>query len=388
MLSSFRSIRRTPAGHSVGTPSYGTPLFLERQVLATHEENFGTHSEPRSTEDITRDRLAQPRVSFVVEWANTTYNGVPRFFGFLERLIRQWDEVSSGRFPDNLPTGSAAFLRKLRPLPEFLLVSGEAIPEEIETRIRDRCQGSVEFKVRVLPGLEYYALKNLGGDVAEGDILCFLDSDVYPDEGWLAHLLGSFHREDLVAVAGQPYVAPVDLMSRAFALGWTYDLADYSGRMCPVEKFYANNLAMRAGTFRRTRFIELDKRTRGAASALNLQLRSMGHSVWQNSSARVDHPAPTGIRHLAIRALAHGRDCYMKDGESRSIAGLKRSQAIAAERLRRGFSRTFHHWRRVDLKAVEIPAVLGIIGLYYGLWSFGGILTHLSPNGIGSRFRL
>jgi hypothetical protein len=323
-----------------------------------------------------------------VEWANTIYNGVPRFFGFLDRLIRQWKEVSSGRLPGNLPPESAAFLRRLRPLPELLLVSGEPIPPEIESDIRDRCKGSFEFKVRVSPGLEYYALKNLGGDMAEGDILCFLDSDVYPDEGWLAHLLGSFHREDLVAVAGQPYVAPVDLMSRAFALGWTYELADHSGRMFQSRKFYANNLALRADVFRQTRFPELEKRTRGAGTLFSRRLSALGHGVWQNRSARVDHPAPSSIRHLAIRALAHGRDIYMKEGETRSLDGLKRSQVTAAHRFTRGVSNTFRHRRRVDLKITEVPAVLGIIGLYYGLFSVGGILTHLNPNGIGSRFRL
>ena len=51
-------------------------------------------------------------------------------------------------------------------------------------------------------------------------------------------------------------------------------------------------------------------------------------------------------------------------------------------------SKTFRCRHRVDLTAVEVPAVLGIIALYYGLFSLGGILTHISPEWVGSRFRL
>lgn len=327
-------------------------------------------------------------VSFVVEWANSTYNGVPRFFGLLERLLRQWDEVSHGGLPEGLPADAAVFLRRLQPVAELLLVSGEAVPEWVQADIRARCGAAMDFQLRVSPGLEYYALKNFGGAHTSGDILCFLDSDVYPDAGWLAHLLGSFHRDDLVAVAGQPYVAPIDLMSRAFALGWTYELADHSGRMFQSRKFYANNLALRADIFRRTRFPELDRRTRGAGTLYGQRLAKLGHAVWQNRSARVDHPAPSSMRHLAVRALAHGRDMYMKTGERRSLEGLGRSQATAVRRLARGVANTFCYRLRVDLKVIDVPAVLAIIGLYYGLFSLGGILTHLSPEGMGSRFRL
>jgi hypothetical protein len=327
-------------------------------------------------------------VSFVIEWANTTYNGVPRFFGLLDILTRQWAELMSGMRPPSLSSSALGLLERIAPVPEVILVSGERIEPTMVAEIRKRCADVFDLRVQVSEGLEYYALKNFGGGLASRDLICFLDSDVHPDAGWLAHLLGSFGREDVAAVAGQPYVAPVDLMSRAFALGWTYELADHSGRMFQSEKFYANNLAFRAPIFRLAQFPELNRRTRGAGTLLGARLRDMGYAVWQNRSARVDHPAPSSLRHLIVRALAHGRDIYMKDGERRSLAGLKRSQATAGQRFARGVSNTFRYRRRVDLDRMQVPGALAIIAIYYGFFSLGGLLTHLSPEGIGSRFRL
>ena len=244
------------------------------------------------------------------------------------------------------------------------------------------------FAGLVEEGLEYYALKNLGIDYASGDLVCFLDSDVHPDAGWLSHLLGSFSREDINAAAGQPYVAPVDLFSRAFALGWTYNLADQTGCTVQVRKFYANNLVVRKTLLREVRFTPLKLRTRGAASVFEHDLRKRGDAIWEVRRAHVDHPAPSSLHHLIVRALAHGRDSYMKKGEYRSLGGFLHCQKTAAQRFARGVTRTFHLRREVELRAIEIPVVLAIITTYFSLFSLGGVLTHLSPTAMGHRFRL
>lgn len=328
------------------------------------------------------------KISFIVEWANTTYNGVPRFFGFLEIFLRQWQELSEGRFPADLSGEERDLLKRMDHNPEFLLISGEEIDEALVAKIRKQCGSIITPDIQVRDGLEYYAMKNLGAELATGDILCFIDSDVYPEEGWLAFLLATFADPQIRAAAGQPYVAPVDLFSKAFALGWTYDLRDANGRLYPTIKWYANNVAFVTTLYRRYGFPSLNRRTRGSAALLGEQLMNEGYPVWQNGKALVDHPAPSGWKHLVIRAIAHGRDMYMKRSEERSVKGLYRSQKAAALRMQKGLKRTYAHWRDVGLKRWEvIPAVL-IMGSYYGLFSLGGILTHISPEKMGRRFRL
>lgn len=328
------------------------------------------------------------RVSIIVEWANTVLNGVPRAQVLLDILRRQWEAMVTRDYPADLPADAARFLEALDRRAEVLVVSGNAVGAAEEKEIRRRVPECFDLAVHVGEGLEYYALKNFGAELAGGDVLLFLDSDVHPDPGWLAHLLGSLARPEIHAVLGQPYVAPTGLFAAAFALGWTYELPDESGRLEPCRKVYANNIAFRAETFRRTPFVALDRRTRGASSLMAQELERLGRPIWINTRARVDHPPPSGLRHLAVRALAHGRDTYMTTSESRNLHGFLESQRRPAQRLARGLANTARHWRRVGLRPWQLPGAVAIIGAYYALFALGGVLTHASPAIMGRRFRV
>jgi glycosyltransferase involved in cell wall biosynthesis len=337
---------------------------------------------------VSLDPGRKPRVSIVVEWANTVYNGVPRAQALLDILGRQWDAMVARDYPPHLPAEAKRYLESLDSRAEILVVSGSVVSVDEEKEIRRRVPDCFDVSVHVGKALEYYALKNFGAELASGDILLFLDSDVHPDPGWLAHLLGSFARAEIHAVSGQPYVAPTDVFAAAFALGWTYELPDESGRLLPCKKFYGNNLAFRTETFRRTGFPRLDRRTRGASSLLGRRLEALGHSVWLNCHSRVDHPPPASLKHMIVRALAHGRDIYMVPSEERTLRGFLLSQRTAARRFVRGLRNTARSWRRVGLRPWQLPAVVGIIGTYYAFFALGGALTHVSPAVMGRRFRI
>jgi hypothetical protein len=113
-----------------------------------------------------------------------------------------------------------------------------------------------------------------------------------------------------------------------------------------------------------------------------------GVTMWQNRKACVDHPPPCSFGHLAVRALAHGRDHYMAVAEGRSVDGLRRSLRLASQRMGRGTRTTLRAWRRVGLKRWEIPAALAILASYYGFFALGGVLTHVSPSGAGRHWRV
>jgi len=84
-------------------------------------------------------KKATIKVSFIVEWANTTYNGVPRFFGFLDIFTRQWRELTESVFPENINREGREFLQRIDPKPEFLLISGENIDEALASEIKEHC---------------------------------------------------------------------------------------------------------------------------------------------------------------------------------------------------------------------------------------------------------
>ncbi|MEO2036110.1 MAG: glycosyltransferase [Planctomycetaceae bacterium] len=328
------------------------------------------------------------KLSIIIEWANTEYNGCPRAQGLLDILGQQWRGIQCREYPESLTTEARQMLEHFDATPQMLIVSGAPLSVAEKEQIKAWTPDCFELEIHVSEGTEYYGLKNLGAEISEGEILLFVDSDVHPLPEWFAHLLGSFSQPELQIASGQPFVVPGTVFVTAFSLGWIFDLPDETGRLNPPRKFYTSNIAFRSEIFRMTRFPKLVRRTRGGATLMGRRLESLGHSVWQNGRALVDHPAPANLRHMVIRALAHGRDMYMKESEERTWRGLLRSQSTAARRLARGFSRTFRYRRRVGLRVWNVPLVLIIISTYYGLFAMSGILTHLSPRVMGGLFRL
>jgi hypothetical protein len=327
-------------------------------------------------------------LSIVVEWANTRLHGFCRAWSLLAEVDRQWREIRERTYPAGLPESAVRFLGRFEGDVELIVVSGDTPASRLEAEIRSRVPSGFDLRVVVEMGLEYYALKNLGARHARGDILLFVDSDVMPDDGWLAHLVGSFGQPEIDVICAETYVRPDDVYSAAFALCWTYPLRNSSLGIVRPARVYANTLAFRREVFPTTGFAPLRRRTRGAASILLADLAARGITVWQNHSAAVAHPPPDGLRHLALRGIAHGRDVYMRGSEDRHIEGLRRSLGVAWGRARSGFNQTFREWRRVGLKPWEVPAVLAICTAYYGCFALGGLLAHLSPAVLGSRFRI
>lgn len=328
------------------------------------------------------------RLSVVMEWANTRLHGTRRAWRLLEVLTRQWRDLHERRHPESLGPAQARFLESLEPRAELVIVSGEASAADLEAALEACRPDGFDVRIACEPGLEYYSLKNLGARKAGGDILLFLDSDVLPDEGWLAHLLGTFCNPEIQVAAAQTYVRPTSVYSTAFALCWSYRPRDREHTVTRPSKIFANTIAFRRDVFPPLGFAELKRRTRGASSLLRAQLAERGIDIWENSAAAVSHPPPTSLRHLIVRALAHGRDIYMKDGEGRSLAGLSRSVTVAMSRAVRGFEQTLRHRRDVGLETWQVPAVFAICSTYYGVFALGGVLTYLSPEFMGRSFRV
>jgi hypothetical protein len=327
------------------------------------------------------------RLSIIIEWANTIWNGEDRAQQLLDRLAEEWQAICGNHYPSDLPAAAIEFLRQRAPRVELLIVSGVAGVTALEADIRRRLPESFDVSIHVAEGLEYYPLKNFGAGLAHGNLLLFVDSDVLPEKGWLAHLLGCFARGDIHVVSGQTYVEPKDFISRTFALGWSYELRDTAAGLFAPRKFYANNIAFRAQVFHASGFPPVGLRSRGACSQLGRTLRGRGIEVWEDRATGVDHPPPMGLRHITIRALVHGRDYYLHDPRQRAFTGVTRATRIARQRLIRGYKQTLRHWRTVGLRRQQVPAAMAVMSYYYAVVVLGGLLTHVRPS-LTLRFRL
>jgi hypothetical protein len=336
-------------------------------TLATHAHAVG--------------RRNAPRVSIVMEWANAHHHGTERALRLLNRLGGQWDEAIAGTAP-SLSAEEAAFLRQLDPRAELLLVAAHPPGPALAPELRSLLDRRFDVQTHVAPGLDYYPLKNHGADLATGDIILFVDSDVLPEEHWLAQLLAPFARSDVEAVCGQTYVTPTDWYTSAMALSWMFPLRDDRTMLAPAPKVFSNNLAYRAGAFR---FPPLGLKTR---IPLRREFERAGVTVWQNPRARLDHPAPPGVRAAIVRALAQGRDAYMVDSEARSWSSLAGALRTGVSRMFRGAGRALSERRRVGLSRAAALPVIAIICGYYSMFLLGVLLTHASPRGMGRRWRM
>ncbi len=333
--------------------------------------------------------LATQQLTVVMEWANTRLNGIYRAREVLTEFGRQWQLLQAREYPDDLAPEARPFLESLAPRAELLIVSGVAIDGETTEWIHAQRQAGFDVSILIEEGLEYYPLKNKGIRASTGDILVCIDSDVLPDPGWIFHLLGALADEAVEAVAGQPYIRPESLFSRAFALGWTYDRKrPGTGLTRKGKKFYANNIVFRAGAIRPGGFPDIGKATRGASTKLRVALARRKIVIWMSNTAFVAHPAPLNFAHLVERALAHGRDKYARHSEGRSWRALSYSVGAAMRRLRRGCRACIREGRSLGLTPLAQPAALAIIACYYSFFALGGLYTYLHPAGSFRRFRV
>jgi len=317
--------------------------------------------------------------SIVIEWENIQLAEADRCSAMLEELTRQ---IAAHPTP---PTDgskdfeilvifddhkiSAAGVR------EFVAACVSAIPDRVELRF---IAGS---------GRGYYEQKNLGTAEARGRIVVFLDSDVIPEPGWLRGLLGSFADPAVEVVCGNCYLDAGDLVSKSLALAWFFPLRDGREVLVRQDSFFANNVAFRRDIAVRYPFVPLEGASRGACRLLARRLTADGRGLFVNTAARVSHPAPNGLRHLLLRALAQGRDNLLFDRTIGSGAA-RASMGRAIGMQTRAWKRIVRHRRTVALGVLGVPGALAIASLYSAWYAVGDAATRVAPGWAGRHLRV
>ena len=321
-------------------------------------------------------RNSLPAVSVVIEWENAKLAELDRARRMLAAL--------------------AAQLRELRPEMEappelIVLYDREAIPADLIARCVGEAFGDPpEVAVRVLPTEHagYYAQKNRGAQVASGELVLFLDSDVVPERGWLAALLSNFRDPEVAVACGNTYVEPAGFYAKAFALFWFFPLRDSAPPAAPVEAehFFANNVCFRRELFLRYGFPDLPL-MRGACVELAKRLRADGHRILIDGRARVSHPPPNGAAHFVRRALCEGHDSIQQArlrGARRRGFGLATAKRFVTS-VRRARARILANRRAVGLGAGGAAAAFGLALGYYALCAVGELVGTVSPETVRRR---
>jgi Glycosyl transferase family 2 len=249
---------------------------------------------------------------------------------------------------------------------------------------------TIPWKLAAARGCEYYELKNRAASLSKGDPVVFVDSDVIPEPEWLAELLACFDDPAVEVACGSTFIDPESLSGKAFALFWFFPLRQVRREISQVPLFYANNVAFRRRTFERFPFPHIVDASRGSCLLLAERLRTAGIAIWRNSAARASHPPPSGLAHFVTRAVAQGRDRYLR--ERSGPRGWLDATAGSAVRFARHLARSARDiasgYRETGVAMWQLPVIALIAAAYYGLFFCGELAAALCREWMTRHFRI
>lgn len=308
-------------------------------------------------------------ISFVLEWENAILSELDRTRELLVQIFLQ-----TAKRPEQF---------ELLVLYNENQVSGSFISTFIEEVITtESLESYFPYTIHDVQNAHYFQLKNKGAQLAQGEKVIFLDSDIIPQESWLELILEAHQQHPDSIVSGCSYIDHSDLLGKAFALSWFFPLPPVASKLVEVDLIFSNNYIISKQLMLENPYPEMSMGvTRGADNLLWKRLRSKGIRLWCHSGARATHPSPNGWNHFFKRALAEGRDDYRKMFEKEFFEKNPFIQfsKIYLHRWRKVFRSAFRNGYRVGLKFYEIPLICGLMTVYYQFYFLGGLVTKVLP---------
>jgi len=326
----------------------------------------------------------RPAQSVIIEWENVLLSDSQRAIQMLRRLMAAVEAWRTRGIPAE-GTGNTEteilVVHHDRDVPRARLV------ETLHASLGPGWEGSLRI-IEAGTG-DYYQLKNIGAEQAQGDIVIFLDCDVIPEADWLEELLVCFDGPGVEIVSGSSYLESRTLIEKTLALIWFFPLRPEGRGTGIVRDFHANNLAFRRATFLRHPFPVVAGTSRGACEVHARRLREERIPIHRSLGARVCHPAPQGLVGLLRRGIAEGRDRLLQDRSGRPHkAGLRRRIKRSAESCIRDVRVLARDRRSVRLPAALVPPAI-VLALTYELCKLlGDLSTRAFPKAMQSRFRI
>ena len=308
------------------------------------------------------DRKTLPTATIVVEWENVI------------DVEDEWTATAMAALERELASLSARVTEK--PKVAYLYDETRVDPAVIRRFIALAAPRLAEVSTLELvptPGLSYYKLKNLGISQSDTEFTIVLDSDAAPQPGWYEALLKPFADPSVMVVAGFTYLAHNDLVSRAMALSWFFELPDERARTEARKELHANNFAVRTEFFRAHPFPDLPLFKRHCSFWLR-DLLAEGVGFVRTAEARAVHAPHPGFRYLMWRGWQSGsdRDYQVFQEKSRNRAArVGHSFAFLGKKTVRSWRRILTLGGKVDLKPWQRPAAMLVALSYYSTAAAG-----------------
>ncbi|MFC3880390.1 glycosyltransferase [Algoriphagus namhaensis] len=308
-------------------------------------------------------------ISVILEWENALMSELGRTELMLSSLYRQSVKVS-----DDFELIIVFDPNKVKKdfIKKFVL---KEIPTE--SKFNQDCIHFIERQ-----GLHYFSFKNTGVQEARGQAVLLVDSDVIPEEDWLPKLLEAHYQHSDGLVSGLTYIDFSNFIGKCFALCWFFPLPSSSQSLVPTDLIFSNNFLVSRNILLQNPYPEMQEGvTRGADTLLWKRMREKHIPFYVHHGARVSHPAPNGVSHFFTRALAEGRDDYLKFFENEFKRSNPRISFIKTYLLRswKCIQRTLKNRRVVNVNWWQSPFVILTMLTYYLTYFVGGVCTMILP---------
>ena len=314
-------------------------------------------------------------VSVCVEWDNFKPSRAHRPRAMLQSIDRQ--AAALGRPAEIIITFN----------------SEEVAKDDVESFVEGagvRPRPGVDVRYEGRDGIEYHQLKNAGGDVANGEIVAFIDSDVVPEDTWLAAIAEAFEDPDVEVVSGATYTGPLDsLYNRCVASFWRFEPRPDDAPPETGRGFWSNNVAFRRETFAKHHW-PVDPRIRDENVDFNRNITAAGVRMVHAPKARLEHSPPISAGHFVRYGLSDGFNRALRRvGRSPALVVLAIPVALAAivTDMARFGSKIARRWRRVGLRPAELPAAVGLALCMALVTAAGCAITPLTGDLIPNRFQ-
>ena len=261
------------------------------------------------------NRAAVPSMSIVIELANIRQvDGDDRFHRMFVALCTQLRSITTRS------SGSKTF--------QVLIAFDETDRDEghfreISQVVEREVSASLDVSLVGTPSDGYFEMKNAGAELAQAEIILFLDSDVIPEDGCVERLLESFDDPALQVVCGSSYVETDGIWAKAFGLMWFLRLREPADGVFMTNHFHANCVAFRRSVFSEFGpFPIVPGTSRGACLGLARRLSDADVAINMRAGARVAHPALRPAD-ACRRALVQGNDTARRSSKASALHNVK-----------------------------------------------------------------
>lgn len=196
-----------------------------------------------------------------------------------------------------------------------------SLPDELGSRV-------VILDLAGLPA-SYYQMKNAGAQIANGQLLVFLDSDLVPVYGSFNDLLAPVVRQECNAACGYTFFPTDSFLERCYALFWMFSIYKFPETLGVHQFLVSNTVVPRQWFIDRGSFLQIG----GFKVSCALFARAL-----KESGSAIVHPDvwfrhdvwSTSPRFFIWRAMVMGRDADKK--QAYGTQGEKLPRIIRAVR--------------------------------------------------------